>query len=97
MNPTTTDHTATPGAERGRASPTGAAPGLGDDLLRGAEAIAEFLFGDRRERRKVYYLTSEGRVQLPHFRLGTIICARKSTLVRWIEAAEASVSESAHA
>lgn len=63
--------------------------GLGDDLLRGADAIAEFLFGDRRERRKVYYLTGEARVQLPHFRLGTIICARKSTLVRWIEASEA--------
>ena len=96
MNPTTTDQTATR-AETGRASRTAAAPGLGDDLLRGAEAIAEFLFGDRRERRKVYYLTSEGRAQLPHFRLGTIICARKSTLVRWIEAAEASVSESGQA
>jgi hypothetical protein len=64
-------------------------PSLGDDLLRGAEAIAEFLFGDRRERRKVYYLMGEASVQLPHFRLGTIICARKSTLVRWIEASEA--------
>jgi hypothetical protein len=97
MNPTTTDRTARPGTETGRASRTAAAPGLGEDLLRGAEAIAEFLFGDPRERRKVYYLTSEGRAQLPHFRLGTIICARKSTLVRWIEAAEASGSDAGHA
>jgi hypothetical protein len=97
MNPTTTDHTARPDAEAGRASRTAAVPGLGDDLLRGAEAIAEFLFGDRRERRKVYYLMGEARVQLPHFRLGTIICARKSTLVRWIEAAEGRGSVSGQA
>jgi hypothetical protein len=97
MNPTTTDHTATPGAATGRASCTAAAPGLGDDLLRGAEAIAEFLFGDRRERRKVYYLMGEARLQLPHFRLGTIICARKSTLVRWIEMHEARSADSGDA
>jgi hypothetical protein len=65
-----------------------AEPGLGGDLLRGADAIAEFLFGDRRQRRRVYYLTGEARVRLPHFRLGAIICARKSTLLRWIEAHE---------
>jgi hypothetical protein len=58
---------------------------LGDDLLRGAGAIAQFLFGDRRQRRKVYYLTGEATVRMPHFRLGAIICARKSTLLRWIE------------
>jgi hypothetical protein len=97
MNPHTTDEavkcqTATQVAPRVTAE-----AGLGSDLLCGADAIAKFLFGDSRLRRKVYYLTSKGRAQLPHFRLGTIICARKSTLVRWIEAAEASVSESAHA
>ena len=59
------------------------------DLLQGADAIAEFLFGDRRQRRRVYYLTGEARGRLPHFRLGAIICARKSTLLRWIEAHEA--------
>ena len=60
-------------------------PSLGDDLLRGADAIAEFLFGDRTQRRKVYYLTGEATVRMPHFRLGAIICARRSTLLRWIE------------
>jgi hypothetical protein len=64
-------------------------PSLGDDLLRGADAIAEFLFGDRTQRRKVYYLTGEATVRMPHFRLGAIICARKSTLLRWIESHEA--------
>ena len=66
---------------------------LGDDLLRGAGAIAEFLFGDRRQRRKVYYLTGEATVRMPHFRLGAIICARKSTLLRWIEDRERGVSD----
>jgi hypothetical protein len=76
----------------GRLVPTrpAAESGLSDDLLRGADAIAEFLFGDRRHRRKVYYLTGEARVRLPHFRLGAIICARRSTLLRWIETHEAS-------
>jgi hypothetical protein len=67
----------------------GPPPNLGDDLLRGAGAIAEFLFGDRSQRRKVYYLTGEAAVRMPYFRLGAIICARKSTLLRWIESHEA--------
>ena len=89
MNPTTTDEVVKCRTATGVAPRVAAEPGLGNDLLRGADAIAEFLFGDPRLRRKVYYLTSEGRVQLPHFRLGTTICARRSTLLRWIEAAEA--------
>lgn len=97
MNPTTTDQPGWRGAATGPILEATAAPGLGDDLLRGADAIAEFLFCDRRQRRKVYYLTGEGRVQLPHFRLGTTICARKSTLLRWIEAAEARGSGSGQA
>jgi hypothetical protein len=91
MTPISTDDTASLGTATNAPRAT-VEPPLGDDLLRGAEAIAEFLFGDRRERRKVYYLASERRGQLPHFRLGAIICARKSTLVRWIEAAEARAS-----
>jgi hypothetical protein len=96
MTPISTDDTASPGtatnAPRATVERT-----LGDDLLRGADAIAEFLFGDRRERRKIYYLTSEGRGQLPHFRLGAIICARKSTLVRWVETREAQTADSSDA
>jgi hypothetical protein len=68
-------------------------PSLGDDLLRGASAIAEFLFGDRSQRRKVYYLTGEATVRMPYFRLGAIICARKSTLLRWIEERERGVGD----
>ena len=59
-------------------------PSLGDDLLRGAEEIAAFLFGDPKLRRKVYYLTGDATIRIPHFKLGSMICARKSTLLRWI-------------
>jgi hypothetical protein len=68
---------------------TPAQPGaaaLGGDILYGAEAIAEFMFGDRNKRRRVYNLADGG---LPVFRIGANICARKSVLVTWIEEQEA--------
>jgi hypothetical protein len=66
---------------------------LGDDLLHGAAEIAQFLFGDPKQRRRVYYLIESCR--LPVFRLGGI-CARKSTLVAWIAEQERdAVSEAA--
>jgi hypothetical protein len=37
------------------------------DLLTGADEIAEFLFGDQKYRRKIYYLAE--RSKLPVFRL----------------------------
>jgi hypothetical protein len=55
---------------------------LADDLLRGADQIAEFLFGNPGERRKIYHLAESSR--LPGFRLGSVLCARKSTLTTWI-------------
>ncbi|MBC7285486.1 MAG: hypothetical protein H5U12_29405 [Hoeflea sp.] len=57
---------------------------LGDDLLHGADAIARFMFGDAKHRRKVYYLTGEATKGLPHFKMGSVICARKSTILNWI-------------
>ena len=57
---------------------------LGDDLLHGADAIAKFMFGDVKHRRKVYYLTGEATKGLPHFKMGSLICARKSTILTWI-------------
>ncbi len=61
-------------------------PGLAEDLLRGADAIAIFLFNDRNMRRKVYHLVATS--NLPVFKLGSMICARKSVLLRWIEEQE---------
>jgi hypothetical protein len=67
-------------------------PSLADDLLRGASQIAEFVFGDRRQRRAVYHLAVEVKPEcrMPVFRLGSVICARRSTLLRWIAEQEAS-------
>lgn len=59
---------------------------LAPDLLRGAEEIAAFLYGSGRERRKVYHLVETAR--LPHFRLGNLVCARRTTLMAWIEEQE---------
>jgi hypothetical protein len=59
---------------------------LADDLLRGADAIAEFIFGERASRRKVYYLAEC--TKLPVFRLGSVLCARRSVLLAWIAGQE---------
>ena len=67
-----------------------ACPTLAEDLLRGADAIALFVFGDAKERRKVYYYASEAKVRMPTFRMGNVICARKSKLIDWIERQEAA-------
>jgi hypothetical protein len=56
------------------------------DLLRGAEEIAEFLFGDRKGRRKLYHLVATS--NLPVFKIGSTICARESMLRRWIKERE---------
>jgi len=62
------------------------APALGDDLLRGADEIAAFIFGERGSRRKIYYLAETS--HLPVFRLGATLCARRSVLMRWITGQE---------
>lgn len=59
---------------------------LADDLLRGAEAIADFLYGDSGQRRKVYHLAETSR--LPIFRLGSVLCARRTVLLHWINQQE---------
>jgi hypothetical protein len=67
---------------------------LACDILYGADEIAEFLYGDKKFRRKVYNLVETGR--LPHFRLGASICSRKSVVLAWIDEQEnrrASTSE----
>lgn len=57
-------------------------PSLAPDLLRGAEEISEFLFGARGQRRKVYHLAEISK--LPVFRLGSMLCARRSVVMGWI-------------
>jgi hypothetical protein len=55
---------------------------LSGDLLRGADEIAVYLYGDAGQRRKVYHLAETSR--LPIFRLGSVLCARRSILIAWI-------------
>jgi hypothetical protein len=69
--------------------PNATATDLADDLLRGADAIAEFIFGARGSRRKIYYLAETS--HLPVFRLGAVLCARRSVLLRWIAGQESRV------
>lgn len=59
---------------------------LASDLLRGAEEIAEYLFGDRSMRRQIYHLAEKG--ELPVFKLGSQLCARKSRILAWVESKE---------
>jgi hypothetical protein len=55
---------------------------IAGDILYGADEIAEFLFGSRKHRRRVYNLVDGN--GLPIFRIGVNICARKSILLEWI-------------
>lgn len=57
---------------------------LAGDILRGAQAIGEFLGFNRRS---IYHEVAAGR--LPHFKMGDTICARRSTLTNWIAEQEA--------
>jgi hypothetical protein len=61
---------------------------LSADLLRGADEIAQFMFGDPKERRRVYHLAENG--SLPVFRLGSVVCARRTVLLAWIADQEAA-------
>lgn len=63
-------------------------PTLAGDLLRGADEIAEFVFGSAKHRRKIYYYATDAKLRMPVFRIGNIICARKSTLLEWIRLQE---------
>lgn len=67
---------------------------IGEDILCGADKIAEFVFGDARLRRRVYHLTNQK--VLPVFRIGTQLCARRSTLMKWIEGQETGTTAPEH-
>ncbi|CAA7620413.1 conserved hypothetical protein [Candidatus Terasakiella magnetica] len=55
---------------------------LSADILEGADQIASFIYGSPKKRSKVYHLADKAK--LPVFRMGAIICARKSTILQWI-------------
>lgn len=57
---------------------------LAADILQGADAIAAWTGF---KRRAIYHAVACGHI--PTFRMGEIICARKSTLNRWVSEQEA--------
>lgn len=57
---------------------------LAQDILQGAQAIADFGGWTRRQ---VYHFVAHG---LPVFRIGSNLCARKSSILAWIELQERS-------
>jgi hypothetical protein len=59
-------------------------PEFAEDLLRGGEAVAQFL---GIKRRALFHLKATSKI--PVFKLGGVICARKSVLLRWIADQEA--------
>lgn len=54
-----------------------------NDILIGADAIAGFMGLSRRQ---IYHATEYG--HLPTFRIGSVICARRTTLWRWMDECE---------
>jgi hypothetical protein len=78
------------------AHPSGANPdglSLADDLLRSAEEIAVFLYGrseDPKEAcantRRIYHMKDKH--GFPAFKMGGVLSARKSTILKWIEQQE---------
>ena len=75
-------------------APVPQAAALGGDLLIGAEAIAEFVFGDKTKRRQVYWAAETGALPIfklnpkqknPEHRSKAMLWARRSTLLQHIE------------
>lgn len=62
---------------------------IADDLAFGAEAIAQVLGLSTRQ---VYHLSE--RSYLPIFRIGSTICARRSTLQQWFDEQESAARAS---
>jgi hypothetical protein len=61
---------------------------LAEDMMRGAGPLAEFFYGEDNEanRRKIYHLSDKH--GLPTFKLGGVLCGRRSTIMRWVEQQE---------
>ncbi|HEX3666190.1 MAG TPA: hypothetical protein VHU23_13280 [Rhizomicrobium sp.] len=57
----------------------------GDDLIEGAKAISKFVYGNEKKAKRIYEMVErakdEGAKILPVFKMGRIICARKSSLL----------------
>jgi hypothetical protein len=61
-------------------------PAFADDIIRTAAKIAVHMHGDASMRRNIYYLAQSS--NLPFFRIGSVLCIRRSALDRFIAAQE---------
>jgi len=59
---------------------------INEDLIEGAENIVAFMFGDRKSRQAVYALARK--TDVPVFKMGRKLFARRSALMAWIETQE---------
>ena len=62
---------------------------LADDLLIGAAAIADFIYGENSGKRRKVYGLAENKA-LPIFHIGRELCARRSELKARLVASEAA-------
>ena len=67
-------------------------PRLADDLIEGAEEIAEFFFGDRslKSRTRVFY--HAGEIDPAHLQGWAKLAARRSSLLQWVAEREEAAS-----
>jgi len=65
---------------------------LSADLLVGAQAIAEFMYGPGANRRRVYALMEKKTNRPPIFCVGATMHARRSSIVAWCEELERRAS-----
>lgn len=63
---------------------------IADDMLQGADAIAAFMGLSPRQ---VYHQQK----RLPVFNIGSMLCARRSTLLAWVEEQEKKAAAKAEA
>ena len=59
---------------------------MNDDILVSCKSIAEYIFGNAKLGHRVNYLVNSG--QMPAFRIGSQISARKSKLDSWLAETE---------
>ncbi|MEI6560262.1 MAG: hypothetical protein WCO00_17830 [Rhodospirillaceae bacterium] len=58
--------------------------------VHGAGEASQVLYGSDKYKRRVYRLAEKGAI--PVFKVGGTLCARRSTLLAWVEAQEAKES-----
>jgi len=80
------DETSNPNAPTTDQSGPHETTSLADDLLVGAEAISIHMFGNEDKARHIYHLNEKN--YIPSFKMGNLVCLRKSTLEKWMRMQE---------